>query len=321
MITWRARATGRCRPASSRSPTTTPTISSARCRPSSASRRRCRADAFTAQALGTERAGNGVADPRRRPRAHHRLPRSPRRESVWLSPATAASCRPMSSPTTRRRASASCRRWRGSTCRRWRSAARSARRLGERVVVAGAGGRQRSVAARIVAKQEFAGYWEYVLDEAIFTAPAHPHWGGTALIGPAGDLLGIGSLQLAAGAARAAARPAQHGRADRPAEADPRRSADARPAEPPAAALARAFATEADDKVMVVGLADGGPAERAGLKVGDAMLAVRGDRVRTSPAFSARSGRSATPASRSRYDPPRRRSTVIASPPATATAS
>ena len=68
--------------------------------------------------------------------------------------------------------------------------------VGERVVVAGAGGRHHSVAARIVAKQEFAGYWEYVLDEAIFTAPAHPNWGGTALIGPAGDLLGIGSLQL-----------------------------------------------------------------------------------------------------------------------------
>src|SRR5208282_1177420 len=38
--------------------------------------------------------------------------------------------------------------------------------IGERVVVGGAGGRQRSVGARIVAKQEFAGYWEYVLDEA-----------------------------------------------------------------------------------------------------------------------------------------------------------
>ena len=68
--------------------------------------------------------------------------------------------------------------------------------IGERVVVAGAGGRQHAVAARIIAKQEFAGYWEYVLDEAIFTAPAHPNWGGTALIGPAGDLLGIGSLQI-----------------------------------------------------------------------------------------------------------------------------
>src|SRR3954465_2636680 len=68
--------------------------------------------------------------------------------------------------------------------------------VGEHVVVAGAGGRARSVAARIVARQEFAGYWEYLLDEAIFTAPGHPHWGGTALIGSGGELLGIGSLQL-----------------------------------------------------------------------------------------------------------------------------
>lgn len=68
-----------------------------------------------------------------------------------------------------------------------------AAQIGERVVVGGAGGRQKSVAARIVAKQEFAGYWEYVVDEAIFTAPSHPNWGGTALIGPRGELIGIGS--------------------------------------------------------------------------------------------------------------------------------
>src|SRR5262249_17985085 len=68
--------------------------------------------------------------------------------------------------------------------------------VGDPVVVAGHGGRQRSVAARIVSKQEFAGYWEYVLDEAIFTTPAHPNWGGTALIGSGGELLGVGSLQV-----------------------------------------------------------------------------------------------------------------------------
>jgi S1-C subfamily serine protease len=56
--------------------------------------------------------------------------------------------------------------------------------VGERVVVGGAGGRTRSLAGRIAAKQEFAGYWEYVLDEAIFTFPAHPNWGGTALSRP-----------------------------------------------------------------------------------------------------------------------------------------
>ena len=51
-----------------------------------------------------------------------------------------------------------------------------AAKLGDAVVVAGAGGRKHSVVARIVAKQEFAGNWEYVLDEAIFTEPAHPFW-------------------------------------------------------------------------------------------------------------------------------------------------
>ena len=59
-------------------------------------------------------------------------------------------------------------------------------RIGDPVVIGGAGGRARSVAARVVAKQEFAGYWEYVLDEAIFTTPAHPNWGGTAMIGASG---------------------------------------------------------------------------------------------------------------------------------------
>src|ERR1700689_5967139 len=72
----------------------------------------------------------------------------------------------------------------------------SAASTGERVVVGGAGGRHRSVAARIVAKQEFAGYWEYLLDEAIFTAPSHPNWGGAALIVSDGTLAGIGSLHL-----------------------------------------------------------------------------------------------------------------------------
>src|SRR5436190_4377326 len=71
-----------------------------------------------------------------------------------------------------------------------------AAKLGDAVVVAGAGGRKHSVVARIVAKQEFAGNWEYVLDEAFFTEPAHPFWGGTAMIGERGELLGIGSLQV-----------------------------------------------------------------------------------------------------------------------------
>lgn len=55
--------------------------------------------------------------------------------------------------------------------------ASSAVTVGERAVLAGAGGRTRSVAVRIAAKHEFTGYWEYLLEEALFTLPAHPNWG------------------------------------------------------------------------------------------------------------------------------------------------
>jgi S1-C subfamily serine protease len=147
---------------------------------------------------------------------------------------------------------------------------------GTEIVVAGAGGRGRSLAGQIVARQEFAGYWEYLLDEAIFTAPAHPHWGGTAVIGPAGDLLGIGSLQIQHQAEGGRVLPLNMvvpidllepifddlmtlGRADQP----PR----------PWLGL---FATDAEGRVVVVGFAGNGPARRAELREGDAVLAVDG---------------------------------------------
>jgi S1-C subfamily serine protease len=156
--------------------------------------------------------------------------------------------------------------------------------VGERVVVGGAGGRTRSVAARIAAKQEFAGYWEYVLDEAIFTFPAHPNWGGTGLISPAGDLIGIGSLQVE----RVREGENEHlnmivpidllkpilsdlrkfGRADRPVR--------------PWLGL---YSTEIEDKIVIVGIAPKGPAERAELKTGDVVLSVAGENVTTLAGF------------------------------------
>jgi S1-C subfamily serine protease len=67
---------------------------------------------------------------------------------------------------------------------------------GSDVYVIGHGGRAHALHARLMARREFAGYWEYVLDEALFTIPAHPQWGGTALLDDAGNLIGIGSLLL-----------------------------------------------------------------------------------------------------------------------------
>lgn len=67
-------------------------------------------------------------------------------------------------------------------------------RVGDPIVMAD--GQGHAVQGAIVARQEFAGYWEYLLEDAIFTAPAHPSWGGAALIDADGRLLGIGSLRL-----------------------------------------------------------------------------------------------------------------------------
>jgi S1-C subfamily serine protease len=150
--------------------------------------------------------------------------------------------------------------------------------VGERVVVGGAGGRHHCVAARIAARQEFAGYWEYVLDEAIFTAPAHPNWGGTAVIGPQGDLLGIGSLHLE--------QPREQGTEHlnmivpidllKPILDDlltlGRRNRPARP-------WLGLYATEVNNRCVVVGLSSKGPAKKADLRTGDIVLAVGGTEV------------------------------------------
>src|SRR5438105_820709 len=156
--------------------------------------------------------------------------------------------------------------------------------VGERVVVGGAGGRTRSLAGRIAAKQEFAGYWEYVLDEAIFTYPAHPNWGGTALISGAGKLIGVGSLQL---------ERAREGRNEHlnmivpidllvPILDDFRKFGRAsRPARP----WLGLYSTEIEDKIVVVGIAPKGPAARAEIKTGDVIVAVKGDRISTLASF------------------------------------
>jgi len=62
------------------------------------------------------------------------------------------------------------------------------------VVVAASGGPEAVLPAVVLSRRDFVGYWEYLLDDAIFTAPPHPAWSGAALLGPDGKLAGIGSL-------------------------------------------------------------------------------------------------------------------------------
>ncbi len=150
--------------------------------------------------------------------------------------------------------------------------------LGAPAIVAACGGREHAVEAKIVGKQEFAGYWEYLLDEALFTAPAHPFWSGAALIGKDGKLLGTGSLILQQGDGKR--------RMDMnmivpigllpPILDDLLTMGRSRAAPRPWLGL---YAMESEGGLVVGGTADRGPADRAGLCQGDRILSVGDEEV------------------------------------------
>jgi len=151
---------------------------------------------------------------------------------------------------------------------------------GESVVLAGYGGCTNAISARVQAKREFAGYWEYLIDEAIFTAPPHPSWSGAGLIGHDGTLRGIGSLFVQQ--ASTGSEPVDgnmvvpidilkpimdellaYGRTQKP----------ARP-------WLGMMTTEIDEALVVAGVTEGGPAQRADVRVGDFILGIDGQPVK-----------------------------------------
>ncbi len=150
---------------------------------------------------------------------------------------------------------------------------------GDGMILGASGGQPHAVAARVAARQPFAGYWEYILEEAIFSAPAHPHWGGAACIGMDGRLMGIGSLILQQGEPGGKRLdlnmvvpiqeltpilPAllRQGRSDRP----------------PLPWLGL-LAVEEDEGVSVGSVTRGAPADLAGIKPKDRILSVDGAAV------------------------------------------
>lgn len=236
------------------------------------------ADAFTAETLGTERAGNGVLiDEKGLVLTIGYL--ITEAETVWLHLADGHAVPGHVLGYDQASGFGLVQALARLDLPALRLGSSQAAAVGDKVVVAGAGGRQRSVAATIVAKQEFAGYWEYVLDEAIFTAPAHPNWGGTAVIGLAGDLIGIGSLQLQQ--ARDGG-PGEHLNMVVPIDLLKPILGDlktlGRPDRPPRPWLGF-YVTEVDDRVVIAGLATGAPAQRAKLQTGDIVLSVAGKPV------------------------------------------
>ena len=146
------------------------------------------------------------------------------------------------------------------------------------VIVVGHGGRPHALKARLFAKREFAGFWEYLIDDALFTTPPHPEWSGTALLDEVGQLIGVGSLLL------------QEKSGDETVDGNMFVPVDllepildsllrtGRSSAPPRPWLGM-YTADAQGRLVVNGLATGGPAERAGVATGDLVVAVAGERV------------------------------------------
>jgi S1-C subfamily serine protease len=157
-------------------------------------------------------------------------------------------------------------------------------RVGSEVHVLSARDFAPSQNALVLARREFAGAWEYLLEDAIFTAPAHPHWSGAALVDKSGALVGLGSLlvrELIDGEESNAnmfvpidlLKPILQslkstGRADR----------QPRP-------WLGVYAVELAGKVYVTGVVDGGPAQGADIREGDVISEVAQHEVGTLPDF------------------------------------
>ncbi len=136
---------------------------------------------------------------------------------------------------------------------------------------AGAGGWSN---ACVVRRRPFTGWWEYALDDAIFTSPARDNHSGAALLDAAGELIGIGSLWVGDASDAGAAFPGNmfvptdlllpildelktHGR----------RNGAARP-------WLGIYSEEVRQHVVVTQVLRDSPAERGGVKRGDVILAI-----------------------------------------------
>ncbi len=147
---------------------------------------------------------------------------------------------------------------------------------GDEMLIASYGGVQTLRPAIFAGEREFAGYWEYLLEDALFTVPPYPRFGGAALISPSGKLLGIGSLSVGDAIDGEQVVPGNmflpvdrlksvlgdlltHGRstgAERP--------------------WLGVYTEEYEGILLVQRVADGGPAEAAGVKPGDIIAAAGG---------------------------------------------
>jgi S1-C subfamily serine protease len=153
----------------------------------------------------------------------------------------------------------------------------------DRVLVVSFGGANMIAPVNVVARREFAGSWEYLVPDAIFTSPPHPAWSGAALVNREAKLVGVGSLIL--GDAGNSGMP---GNMFVPIDllmpilgdllADGRVSGPAKP-------WLGVNASEVNGRLQVSRVTPESPAEKAGIRRGDVVVGIGGDVTKTLPDF------------------------------------
>jgi S1-C subfamily serine protease len=152
----------------------------------------------------------------------------------------------------------------------------------EPLMVASGGTAGSVIVAQLVSRRPFSGYWEYHLDSALFTAPAHENHSGAALFNLRGELLGIGSLRV--NDARGAGRPGVVGNMFVPVDilgpilGELRQHGASR-------ASTRAWiginCVENGGQVRVARVSDDSPADIGGVQAGDHIVSLDGAEVRS----------------------------------------
>jgi len=149
----------------------------------------------------------------------------------------------------------------------------------DRMMIAAGGGEETVSVATVVSRRRFAGYWEYLIDGAIFTSPPRTDHSGAALINKDGELVGIGSLFVMDAMTPGERLP---GNMFVPIDllkpildemvATGRQKAGARP-------WLGLSSLEEDGRIKVLRVSEDGPADKAGILPGDILLAMGGEKL------------------------------------------
>ena len=155
----------------------------------------------------------------------------------------------------------------------------------DRLMIVTGGDEQTISIATVVSKRQFAGYWEYLIPDAIFTAPPRLDHSGAALINKEGELVGVGSLFVMDALTPGEKMPGNmFVPVDllKPILDEMVKTGGQRAARRPWLGV---NSLEEDGRVKVMHVNEESPADKAGVVAGDIILSVNGEPVETLEKF------------------------------------